>query len=99
MTRYAVGMETPLPYPPPWMDAKTLAQHLSVKPSTIRTLMKHGGLPRPKIVGRIALWNWEVVNRWLLRTTVDETPELPEVREAITGEQIRESVRRERSTP
>jgi predicted DNA-binding transcriptional regulator AlpA len=55
------------------MDAKTLAQHLSVKPSTIRTLMKHGALPRPKQVGKIALWNWQVVNRWLMRGDGSET--------------------------
>jgi predicted DNA-binding transcriptional regulator AlpA len=58
---------TALPYAPPWMDQKTLAAHLSVKPSTIRTLMKHHGLPRPRQIGRIALWNWDAVDRWLQR--------------------------------
>jgi predicted DNA-binding transcriptional regulator AlpA len=63
----------PLLYPPPWMDAKTLAQHLSVKPSTIRLMMKRGRLPRPMQDGKVTLWNWELVNRWLMRGDGSET--------------------------
>jgi hypothetical protein len=69
----SVMQKPPLPYPPPWMDAKTLAHHLSVKPHTIRLWTSRGDLPRPRQIGRIALWNWQVVNRWLMRGDGSET--------------------------
>lgn len=40
MSSISSPASAPLPYIPPWMDQKTLAAHLSVKPSTIRTLIR-----------------------------------------------------------
>ena len=52
--------------------------------------MKHGAIPRPSKWGNITLWNRRVVDRWLMRGGENEAPE------AVTPEQIRESVRRMR---
>jgi predicted DNA-binding transcriptional regulator AlpA len=35
------------PHWPEWMDQKVLAAYIGKKSSTVRTLMKHGALPRP----------------------------------------------------
>lgn len=57
---------------PEWMDQKTLAAYIGKKPSTIRTLMKHGALPRPSRWGNTILWNRQVVDRFLMRGNIEE---------------------------
>lgn len=78
------------------MPMDVLAAHLGVKKSTIRTMMKHGGLPRPKQIGNITLWNWDAVNRWLLRgDDQDNQPEkVSDELLATRAKDIRKSMRR-----
>jgi hypothetical protein len=75
---------------PEWMDQKVLAAYIGKKPSAIRTLMKHGALPRPSRWGNIVLWNRRVVDRRLMMGGEDS------LAEAAHGEAIRENVRRAR---
>lgn len=54
-----------LPYPPPFMDLPTLAEHICAGESTIEHWVKQGFLPPPKKVGGKRLWRWKDVERSL----------------------------------
>jgi len=54
-----------MPYPPPWMDAATLAEHICVSVSTIEAWVKQGILPPPRKPGGKRLWQWAEVEYWL----------------------------------
>lgn len=67
-------MTNPLPQWPEWMDLPTLAAYIGKKPSAIRTLLKHGAIPRPSRWGNITLWSRQAVDRRLMRGEPDKTP-------------------------
>jgi predicted site-specific integrase-resolvase len=52
-----------LPYPPPWQDTVTLAEHLCVAPSTITNWVAQGILPRNR--GGKLMWRWDEVDEML----------------------------------
>jgi predicted DNA-binding transcriptional regulator AlpA len=55
----------PLPYPPPFMDLPTLAQHICAGESTIEAWVKQGIFPKPRKIGGKNLWSWKEVERHL----------------------------------
>ena len=63
-----------LPYPPPFQDLRTLAQHVGMCEDTIEKLVKEGRFPEPrrnKCAKR--LWVWKEVEAHLSKPD-DETP-------------------------
>jgi predicted DNA-binding transcriptional regulator AlpA len=57
-----------LPYPPPFQDLRTLAEHLCTGESTIENWVKLGLFPRPRKIGGKRLWRWKEVERFLAAT-------------------------------
>lgn len=55
-----------LPYPPPFQDLRTLAEHICVGESTIENWVKLGLFPAPKKMGGKRLWRWKEVERHLV---------------------------------
>lgn len=70
-----------LPYPPPYQDIATLAEHISLSPHTIDAWVKMGRLPPPKVRDGKRLWKWTEVVRYLdgeaagVPSSPDETAE------------------------
>lgn len=56
-----------LPYPPPWQDKNTLAEHLSVSSNTIENWSAQGKLPPPRKIGGRLMWKWSEVDEMLTR--------------------------------
>jgi len=56
-----------LPYPPPFQDLATLAQHICAGESTIENWVRRGLFPQPKKIGGKRLWQWKEVERHLAR--------------------------------
>lgn len=54
-----------LPYPPPFQDIATLAEHICAGESTIENWVKLGLFPPPRKVGGKRLWQWKEVERHL----------------------------------
>jgi predicted DNA-binding transcriptional regulator AlpA len=54
-----------LPYPPPFQDLRTLAEHLCTGESTIENWVKLGLFPPPRKIGGKRLWQWKAVERFL----------------------------------
>jgi predicted DNA-binding transcriptional regulator AlpA len=54
-----------LPYPPPFQDLPTLAEHICAGESTIENWVRLGIFPPPKKVGGKRLWRWKDVERHL----------------------------------
>jgi predicted DNA-binding transcriptional regulator AlpA len=54
-----------LPYPPPYQDIATLAEHICASESTIENWVRLGVFPEPKKVGGKRLWSWKEVERHL----------------------------------
>ena len=54
-----------LPYPPPFMGLRLLAEHVDLGESTIEDLVKRGMFPKPRKVGGKRLWEWEKVRAYL----------------------------------
>jgi hypothetical protein len=54
-----------LPYPPPWQDIVTLAQHLCCSTNTIENWVGQGILPAPRKRGGKLMWKWDEVDRKL----------------------------------
>ena len=50
-----------LPYPPPFQDLATLAEHICVGERTIENWVKMGLLPAPRVLDGMRLWKWEEV--------------------------------------
>lgn len=57
----------PLPYPPPFQDLRTLAEHICVGESTIENWVRMGLFPQPRKVGGKRLWQWKEIERHLAR--------------------------------
>lgn len=55
-----------LPYPPPFQDLRTLAQHTCMSETTIETLVRQGKFPQPR-KGKCGkrLWVWREVEQFL----------------------------------
>lgn len=74
-----------LPYPPPFQDLATLAEHICAAESTIENWVKMGNFPKPRLQGGKRLWRWKDVERHLAGTT-DEAPTAPsDLAERITN--------------
>lgn len=54
-----------LPYPPPFQDLATLAEHICAAESTIENWVKLGMFPKPRLQGGKRLWRWKDVERHL----------------------------------
>ena len=54
-----------LPYPPPFQDLATLAEHICAAESTIENWVKLGTFPKPRMQGGKRLWRWKDVERHL----------------------------------
>jgi predicted DNA-binding transcriptional regulator AlpA len=77
-----------LPYPPPFQDLATLAEHICAGESTIENWIRLGIFPQPKKMGGKRLWQWKEVERHL--ATVGELPaSLPDEE----AQRIREATR------
>ncbi len=51
-----------LPYPPPWQDSVTLAEHLCISPTTVPAWVNDGILPPPRERGGKLMWKWSEVD-------------------------------------
>jgi predicted DNA-binding transcriptional regulator AlpA len=74
-----------LPYPPPWQDLATLAEHICAGESTIERWVKEGIFPAPRKVGGKNLWSWKQVEKHLARSdelTASSEDELERIRNA-----------------
>ena len=56
------------PYPPPFQDLATLAEHLCTGESTIENWVRLGLFPHPRKIGGKRLWQWKEVERHLAAT-------------------------------
>jgi predicted DNA-binding transcriptional regulator AlpA len=56
-----------LPYPPPFQDLRTLAEHICTGESTIENWVRKGQFPAPRKNGGRNLWRWKDVEKWLAR--------------------------------
>jgi predicted DNA-binding transcriptional regulator AlpA len=55
-----------LPYPPPWQDIATLAEHICASEHTIENWIKTGQFPpHTKKIGGKRLWRWKDVEHYL----------------------------------
>lgn len=54
-----------LPYPPPFQDIATLAEHICAGESTIENWVRMGIFPAPRLQGGKRLWSWKEVERHL----------------------------------
>jgi hypothetical protein len=54
-----------LPYPPPFQDLATLAEHICCGETTIENWVKTGVFPPPRMQGGKRLWSWKEVERHL----------------------------------
>lgn len=55
----------PLPYPPPWQDARTLAEHICCSEGTIDNWVREGLLPPPRLIRGKRMWRWSEVDQYL----------------------------------
>jgi len=62
-----------LPYPPPFQDLATLAEHICASERAIENWVKMGQFPPPKLQGGKRLWRWKDVERHLAEPA-DATP-------------------------
>jgi hypothetical protein len=54
-----------LPYPPPYQDLATLAEHICASENAIENWVRLGLFPPPRKVGGKRLWSWNEVERHL----------------------------------
>jgi hypothetical protein len=73
-----------LSYPPPWMDAPTLAAHLSICVDTVESWSARGILPPARKRGGKNMWKWSEVDHMLTmgRVGADPDPEAERLRNA-----------------
>src|SRR5437879_5155516 len=63
---------TDLPYPPPYQDLPTLAQHICVSERSIENWVNLGQFPRPKKVGTLDRWSWSEVRHFMEMRTIED---------------------------
>jgi predicted DNA-binding transcriptional regulator AlpA len=73
-----------LPYPPPWQDLATLAEHICAGESTIENWVKMGTFPKPRMQGGKRLWRWKDVERHLADESEQVTTAPSEQAQRIT---------------
>jgi predicted DNA-binding transcriptional regulator AlpA len=71
-----------LPYPPPYQDLATLAEHICAGESTIENWVRLGLFPEPKKIGGKRLWSWREVERHLVKREREPDPLAERVRNA-----------------
>ena len=73
-----------LPYPPPFMDLATLAEHICCGESTIEKWVKEGNFPKPVTPpGGKRLWRWKEVEKHLAgKSRIEPISEVDRIREA-----------------
>ncbi len=54
-----------LPYPPPFMDLRTLAEHICAGERSIERWVSMGTFPKPRLQEGKRLWEWAKVKRHL----------------------------------
>lgn len=69
-------MSDRLPYPPPFMGLRTLAEHIDASESSIENWVKMGTFPKPRLQGGKRLWRWKDVERHLA-ADADAAPTAP----------------------
>lgn len=74
-----------LPYPPPWMDAETLAAHLCCSSRTLDAWVLEGILPHPRKVRGKLMWKWSEVDNRLTNFGVGKSAEDPEAERIRNG--------------
>jgi hypothetical protein len=78
-------MSERLPYPPPFQDLATLAEHICAAESTIENWVKLGIFPKPRMQGGKRMWRWTDVERHLAGDA-DAAPTAPsDLAERITN--------------
>lgn len=82
-------MNDRLPYPPPFQDLATLAEHICAGESTIENWVKMGMFPKPRLQGGKRLWRWKDVERHLAADD-DAAPTAP----SDHAERIRDATRK-----
>lgn len=65
-------MKERLPYPPPFQDLRTLAEHVCMSERTIERLVDEGSFPKPRKnkCGK-RLWVWDEVAKYLAEPETD----------------------------
>ena len=81
-----------LPYPPPFQDLATLAEHTGLSETTIERRVKLGTFPRPCNTDGKRLWEWKAVYRHLAKgsdtcasSTTEEAQRIREATRAATS--------------
>jgi len=77
-----------LPYPPPFQDLATLAEHTGLSESTIERRVKLGTCPRPCNTDGKRIWEWKAVYRHLAKGSDAGAPST-----ANEAQRIREATR------
>ncbi len=73
-----------LPYPPPFMDLATLAEHVCAGETTIENWVKTGQFPAPRLQGGKRLWRWKDVERHLAGEAEATTTAPSDIAQRIT---------------
>jgi predicted DNA-binding transcriptional regulator AlpA len=71
-----------LPYPPPFQDLASLAEHLCAGESTIERLVREGRFPQPKKMGGKNIWCWSEVVSFLEKDNGSALSQEEGIREA-----------------
>jgi hypothetical protein len=77
-----------LPYPPPFQDLATLAEHTGLSETTIERRVKLGTFPRPCNTDGKRIWEWKAVYRCLAKGGATDAPSA-----ADEAQRIREATR------
>jgi predicted DNA-binding transcriptional regulator AlpA len=86
-------MTKPLPYPPPWIDTVSLAQHICISTSTIENWVSQGILPPPRKRGGKLLWKWAEVDEWLSNGNSQGRTDAENITEAVRREREKDKQR------
>jgi predicted DNA-binding transcriptional regulator AlpA len=81
-----------LPYPKPFMDITTLAEHTCLSESTIENHVRLGIFPAPRMQGGKRLWRWKTVEKFLAGED-DDVPISPDAQAEKITEATRKAVR------
>jgi hypothetical protein len=71
-----------LPYPPPFQDLRTLAEHVCASERAIEYWVKMGLFPQPRMQGGKRLWRWKDVEKHLAADSGSAPTTADSIREA-----------------
>ena len=77
--------KTSLPYPPPWQDTVTLAEHLCISPDTVPNWVEAGIIPAGRKRGGKWMWRWSEVDKQLADGKDAASPEDDDVKRVRDG--------------